>query len=44
MSDMTNDFTLNIDLDIPFGDIHIHYDDDDEKDDDNDQVSLFSSV
>ena len=33
MSDMTNDFTLDIDLDTPFGDIHIH---DDEKDDDND--------
>ena len=44
MSDMTNNFILDIDLDTPFGDIHIHYDDDDEKDDDNDQVSLFNTV
>ena len=36
MSDMTNDFILDIVLDTPFGDIHIHYDNDGEKDDDND--------
>ena len=36
MSDMTNDFILDIDVDTPFGDIHIHYDDNGEKDDDND--------
>ena len=44
MSDMTNNFILDIDLDTPFGDIRIHYDDNGEKDDDNDQVSLFSIV
>ena len=44
MSDMTNNFILDIDLGTPFGDIRIHYDDDDEKNDDNDQVSLFSTV
>ena len=30
MSDMTNDVNVDIDVETPWGDIHIHYDDDDE--------------